>query len=58
MLRMQIDHDPNENKKFPDYGEREWAKKKFGAEPQLTDLLYYLIPLAAVTIVLHWIRGY
>jgi len=54
----QIDHDPNENHKLPDYGEREWAKKKFGENPQPLDLLYYLIPFIAVSTALFLMRGY
>jgi hypothetical protein len=58
ILLKQIDHDPNENVKLPDYGDRAWAKKKFGENPQPADLIYYLIPIAAVSIALYLIRGY
>lgn len=54
----QIDHDPNENRKFPDYGERKWAREKFGKDPEPMDLLYYLAPIAAVAIVMFLWRGY
>lgn len=53
-----IDHDPNENVKFPDYGDRKWAKEKFGENPSPSDLLYYLLPIAAVAIALFLWRGY
>jgi hypothetical protein len=54
----QIDHDPNEHRKFPDYGDREWARKKFGPNPTPSDLFYYLLPTAAVAIALYLYRGY
>lgn len=53
----QIDHDPDENTKFPDYGDRQWAKKKFG-DPKPSDLLFYLLPIAAVAIAMYLWRGY
>ena len=54
----QIDHDPNEHHKYPDYGERRWAKDKFGEEPRPADLFYYLVPIAAVAVALFIWRGY
>jgi hypothetical protein len=54
----QIDHDPNENVKFPDYGDRAWAKKKFGENPKPSDLFFYILPTAAVAIALYLFRGY
>lgn len=54
----QIDHDPNENRKFPDYGDRQWAKKKFGENPTPADLIYYLLPFAAVAVAMFLWRGY
>ncbi len=57
ILLKQIDHDPNENAKFPDYGDRKWAKEKFG-DPKPADLFYYLLPIAAVAVALFLWRGY
>lgn len=54
----QIDHDPHENVKFPDYGERKWARDKYGAEPRPSDLLYFLIPIIAVAVAMYLWRGY
>lgn len=53
---MQIDHDKNEFQKFPDYGDRAWAKKKFGEHPTPMNLFYYLLPSACVAIVLFIVR--
>jgi len=58
MFLKQIDHDPNENVKFPDYGDRQWAKKKFGENPKPADLFFYILPTAAVAIALYLFRGY
>jgi len=58
ILLKQIDHDPNENRKFPDYGDRQWAKKKFGENPTPADLIYYLLPFAAVAVAMFLWRGY
>jgi hypothetical protein len=58
ILLKQIDHDPNENVKFPDYGDRAWAKKKFGENPKPSDLFFYLLPTAAVAVALYLYRGY
>jgi hypothetical protein len=54
----QIDHDPNENAKFPDYGDKQWAQKKFGPSPKPSDLFFYLLPTAAVAVALYIFRGY
>ena len=54
----QIDHDPNEHAKLPDYGERQWAKDKFGEKPSPSDLFYYLLPIAAVAVAMFLWRGY
>lgn len=53
-----IDHDPNERRKFPDYGDRQWAKEKFRGDPQPSDLFYYLLPYAAVAVAMFLWRGY
>lgn len=58
LLMKQIDHDPNENVKFPDYGDRQWAKSKFGENPKPSDLFYYLLPIAAVAVAMYLWRGY
>lgn len=54
----QIDHDPKEHVKIPDYGDRQWAKDKFGEKPTTSDLFYYLLPIAAVAIAMYLWRGY
>lgn len=54
----QIDHDPHEHLKIPGQGEKQWAKAKWGREPTPMDLLWYILPIAAVAIVLHLMRGY
>ena len=54
----QIDHDPKEHRKFPDYGDRQWAEKKFGDNPTPSDLFYYLLPIAAVAVAMYLWRGY
>lgn len=56
LLMKQIDHDPNEHAKLPDYGERQWAKDKFGEKPSPSDLFYYLLPIAAVAVALFIMR--
>jgi hypothetical protein len=57
-LLKQIDHDPNENAKFPDYGDKQWAQKKFGPSPKPSDLFFYLLPTAAVAIAMYIWRGF
>jgi len=54
----QIDHDPDEHRKFPDYGDRKWAQEKFGPNPNIGDMLYHLLPIAAVAIAMYLWRGY
>lgn len=54
----QIDHDPNEHRKFPDYGDRQWAKENFGENPRPSDLFYYLLPYIAVAVCMFLWRGY
>jgi hypothetical protein len=54
----QIDHDPNEHVKVPDYGDKQWAKDKFGENPKPADLFYYLLPIAAVAVAMYLWRGY
>ncbi|MGV2071675.1 hypothetical protein ACQZ4Z_13055 [Agrobacterium vitis] len=53
-----IDHDPNDNKKFPDYGDRLWAEEKFGPDRSWKDLLAYIVPFAVVGLVMMIWRGY
>lgn len=56
---MQIDHDPNEHRKFPDYGERKWATDTHGREATPSDLIRFLLPIAAVSIALFlWRTGW
>lgn len=55
----QIDHDPHENDKFPNYGERAWAEKKYGKPGTPADLISYLLPIAAVAVALFlWRNGW
>jgi hypothetical protein len=58
ILLKQIDHDPNENRKFPDYGDRQWAKEKFGENPRPLDLVLYLAPTIAIAVAMYIWRGY
>lgn len=54
----KIDHDPNEHVKFPDYGERKWARDKFGDNPSPSNLFYFLIPIIAFSVAMFLWRGY
>jgi hypothetical protein len=58
ILLKQIDHDPNEHRKFPDYGDRKWAKDKFGENPKPSDLFFYLLPTIFVAVAMYIWRGY
>ena len=59
LFAMQIEHDPHEHDKFPDYGKRKWAKENFGPNPKPSDLVGYLLPFAAVAVVLFlWRNGW
>lgn len=56
---MQIEHDPEENRKLPGHNmERRWAREKFGENPSPSDLLWYIAPIAAVVVAMHIWRGY
>lgn len=56
----EINHDPGEDArpKVPDYGERKWARDKFGGEPKPSDLLRFILPIAAVAVAMYLWRGY
>lgn len=54
----EIDHDPNENRKLPNYGERDWARQKYGRDANPGDLLYFLIPIAVIAVAMFLWRGY
>jgi len=54
----QIEHNPNEHMKFPNYGERKWAEGKFGERPSPGNLFAFLLPIAAVAVAMFLWRGY
>lgn len=54
---MKIDHREGEQK-FPNYGEDKWLEKKQGRQGSPRDLLYFLLPIAAVAIASFLMRGY
>lgn len=47
-----IEHNP-----LPDYGEGEWARKKYG-DPRPSDLFVFIAPIAFIVIILFLVRGY
>lgn len=56
---MQIDHDPNEGRKYPNYGEKQWAQEKHGRPANPRDLLNYIWPIACVAVALFlWRNGW
>lgn len=54
----QIEHDKNEFKKMPDYGERAFAKEKFGDNPRPSDLLSYFWPFFCMAVALFLWRSH
>lgn len=55
---MQIEHNRNEHSKLPNYGEKKIAEDKFGPNPKPSDLLFYLLPFALISIGLFILHGY
>lgn len=54
----QIEHDPNEDRKFPDYGEKKWAQEKHDGDPRPSDLFWFFAPIVVVAVAMFLWRGY
>lgn len=52
-----VEHRKTEGR-YPDYGEKGWAEKKYGREASPGDFFAFLIPIAAVAVAMYVWRGY
>lgn len=53
---MQIDHDENDNKKFPNYGDRQFHEDRLGRSIGRADGLRWIFPIFLVAVVMFFAR--
>lgn len=56
---MEIDHDPNDGKKFPNYGDKQYHQDKLGRSPTPADAWSWFGPILIFAVSMYlWRYGW